>query len=408
MSAVVIVGASHAGVQAAASLRQFGWEGGIILLSAETDPPYHRPPLSKAYLARQKDAEQLLLRAPDFYRSQGIDLCLGEPALAIDPKARQVTTAVRCIGYNKLILATGSKARNLHLPGHDAEGIHTLRSIANARALRTALEKARNIVIIGGGFIGLEVAATAAAAGKSASLLEAQSRLLSRALPATLGGFLARQHGERGVDIRFQAMPERYDVADGQIIGVTLKDGTRLPADLVLVGIGGIADMALTDPLGLKVQAGGIAVDEHARTNLPDVYAVGDVAAFQNICTTDPMRLESVQNAVDQAKAAAAHITGGHAPLTATPWFWTDQYDMKMQMAGLSRPGVVDIMRGTPGDGGFSIAQMAEDRLVALYSVNRAADHMASRRLIASGQRLDPARVADIETPLMKTIAGVS
>lgn len=406
MSAVVIVGASHAGVQAAASLRQKGWQEGIVLLSAEGDYPYHRPPLSKAYIAGEKDEEQLLLRAPDFYRDQEIDLRLDEPALGIDPHAQQVVTASGRLDYGKLILATGSKARTLPLPGAEARGIHTLRSIADARHLRSAMQDAENIVIIGGGFIGLEFASTAVKQGKSVVVLEAQERLLTRALPERLSAFIGGYHMAKGAIFRYGALPERYTTTDdGRVSGVQLDDGTTLPADLVLVGVGGIADMALIEPLELKTVAGGIEVDAHGLTSAPDIYALGDVAAFHNAYAGGAMRLESVQNAVDQAKSAAEHIAGGNAPLGAVPWFWTDQYDLKVQMAGLPRPGTTELLRGDPESGAFSILQMEGDRLVAAYSVNRAADHMASRKLIAAGQSIDPRMAADIDTPLMKAVA---
>ncbi len=405
MSAVVIIGASHAGVQAAASLRQRGWQERIVLLSAEEDYPYHRPPLSKAYLAGEKAEEQLLLRAPEFYRDQGIDLRLNEPARSIDPHARQVTVSAGRLDYNKLVLATGSRARTLPLPGADAHGIHTLRSISDARVLRSALRDAENIVIIGGGFIGLEFASTAIKQGKSVVVLEAQERLLARALPETLSAFIRSYHAGNGVAFRFGALPERFVTRGDKVSGVLLSDGTALPADLVLVGVGGVAETALAEPLGLKTVAGGIEVDAHGRTSAPDIYALGDVAAVHNAYASAPIRLESVQNAVEQAKAAAEHILGSAAPPSAVPWFWTDQYDLKMQMAGLPRPGTTELLRGDPASGAFSILQLAGSRLVAAYSVNRAADHMASRKLIASGDFIDTDRASDIETPLLKTVA---
>lgn len=405
MSGVVIVGASHAGVQAAASLRQLGWQEKIVLLSAETDHPYHRPPLSKAYLSGDKDEAQLLLRAPDFYRDQGIELRLGEPALSIDADARSVVTASGRYGYDRLILATGSKARTLPLPGADAAGIFTLRSMGDARALRAAMLHAENVVVVGGGFIGLEFASTAVKHGKKVTVLEAQPRLLTRSLPVLVGEFIRDYHAGKGVAFRFGDTVQGFDASGGKVTGVRLGDGTVLPADLVLVGVGGMADMAFAQALGLEAAAGGIGVDAHGATSVPGVYALGDVAGFHNAYSSAAMRLESVQNAVDQAKAAAAHITGGHAPLVAVPWFWTDQYDLKVQMAGLARPGTASIVRGDPSSGAFSVLDMDGNRLVAAYTINRAADHMAARKLIADRQELDLARVADADTPLMKAVA---
>lgn len=404
MSGVVIVGASHAGVQAAASLRQSGWQERIVLLSAESDHPYHRPPLSKAYLSGDKDEAQLLLRAPAFYEDQGIELRLGEPALSIDAAARSVVTASGHLDYEKLIIATGSSARTLPLAGANAAGIYCLRSMADARALRASMLEAENVVVIGGGFIGLEFASTAIKHGKKVTVVEAQSRLLTRSLPSVVGDFIRDHHAAKGVVFRFGASVAAFDTSAGKVDGVKLKDGEVLPADLVLVGVGGDADMTVAGTVGLDVVAGGIGVDAHGATNAPNIYAIGDVAGFQNAFSSRPMRLESVQNAVDQAKAAAAHITGRSAPLVAVPWFWTDQYDLKVQMAGLTQAGTQTVLRGDPSSGAFSVLEMDGDRLVAAYSVNRAADHMAARKLIGERQILARAMAADVDTPLMKTV----
>lgn len=406
MKAAVVVGASHGGVQAAASLRQAGWQEPIILLSAEADYPYHRPPLSKAYLSGEKDEEQLLLRAPAFYRDQGIDLRLSDPVADIDLHACTLRSASGVSAFSKLILATGSRARSLPLAGADAQGVFTLRSIADARALRTALAKASGVVVIGGGFIGLEFASTAIKHGLPVTVLETQSRLLSRSLPPVLAEHLRDHHAARGVEFRFGSQIEALDVEGGAVKGVRLGDGTRLAADLVLVGIGGQAETGLAQSMGLELAAGGIHVNAHGQTNAPDVYALGDVAAFHNAYSDVAMRLESVQNAVDQAKAVATHIVGGNAPLKAVPWFWTDQYELKVQMAGLARPGCSEILRGDPAGGAFSVLQLDGDRLVASYTVNRAADHMASRKLIGDAITVDPAQAADVTVPLLRAVKG--
>ena len=406
MSGVIIVGASHAGVQAAASLRQLGWQERIVLLSAESDYPYHRPPLSKAYLSGDKSEDQLLLRAPDFYRDQEIELRLSEPALAIDPASRTLRTAQNTLGYDKLILATGSRARLLPLAGADAQGIFTLRTMADARNLREAMQAAENVVVVGGGFIGLEFASTARKYGKNVTVLEAQPTLLSRSLPPRLGQFIGDYHAAKGVTFLFGDTLEGFITDAGKVTGVKLKEKGVLPADLVLVGVGGIAEMEFAQGLDLATDAGGIKVDAHGQTNRPDIYALGDVASFHNAYSSAPMRLESVQNAVDQAKAAATHITGGDAPLTAVPWFWTDQYDLKVQMAGVSRPGVQEILRGDPASGAFSILQFDGAQLVSSFTVNRAADHMASRKLIAERSAMDLAKAQDADIPLMKALAS--
>lgn len=408
MSAAVIIGASHAGVQAAASLRQAGWQEPVILLSAEKDYPYHRPPLSKGYLAGEKDEEQLLLRAPDFYREQGIELRLEDPATSIDPVARKVVTRSGSFGFEKLLIATGSKARPLPLPGAGAQGTFTLRSMMDARALRDGMRQASAAIIIGGGFIGLEFASTAIRHGLDVTVLEAQPRLLSRSLPAALADFIRDRHVSSGVRFRFGDQVAAFEVSGGRVTGVRLGDGQVLAADLVLVGVGGEAETALAQSIGLDLAAGGIHVDGHGQTSRPGIYALGDTAAFHNAYATAPMRLESVQNAVDQAKSAATHVMGGNAPLVAVPWFWTDQYDLKVQMAGLARPGCTEIVRGDPADGAFSVLQLEGDRLVASYTVNRAADHMASRRLISEAPAVNVALASDASVPLLRAVKAAA
>lgn len=401
---IVIIGASHGGVQAAASLRQGGSEQDIILYSAEDALPYHRPPLSKAYLAGEKDDEQILLRGPAFYEDHRIDLRLGDPVSAIDVATRKVTARSGEQAYSRLIIATGSKARQLTAPGADLPGIYTLRSLSDVALLKQALSAAEDVVIVGGGFIGLEFASTAAKLGKTVTVIEAREKLLMRALPAEIGDFLRDYHASHGVRFHFEANFAEFEGTDGQLSAVRLADGTRIKADMALVGVGGKADLALVAPLGLQMSGGGIEVDASGRTSIEDVYAIGDVASSANLLVHQPMRLESVQNAVDQAKAVAADILGQNPPPTPVPWFWTDQYDLKVQMAGLSRPDAVQTFRGDKSANAFSIVQTVEGRLVAVFSVNRGADHMAARRLIAEGAMLDLNLAADAATPLMKTL----
>lgn len=402
--AAVIVGASHAGVQAALSLRQSGWQDEIVLFSAETDHPYHRPPLSKAFLAGEKDAGQILLRAPELYRDQQIDLRLGEPVEAIDHAGRFVTSKTGRQPYSTLLLATGSRARRLAAPGADLDGVFTLRSLRDSRAIKDALAAAGSVVIVGGGFIGLEVASTSAKLGRKTTVLEALPTLLSRALPPAVGDFLRSYHEGKGVRFRFGAQVAGFEGEGGRLRAVRLADGSTIAAEVALVGIGGEADLDLAKDLGLRLSAGGIEVDAHGRTSVEGIYAMGDVAGFQNAFAPAPMRLESVQNAVDQAKVAAAHICGGDAGLTAVPWFWTDQYDLKVQMAGIGRPGAVEILRGDPSTGAFTLLQLVDGRLIAAHSVNRAADHMMARRLIADRVPIDVAAAADAATPLAKAV----
>lgn len=396
--AAIIIGASHGGVQAAASLRQGGWDGAVRLFSAEDALPYHRPPLSKAFLAGEKTEDQILLRGEAFYRDSDIDFRRGEPVLRLDAAQRTIETGTGNYGYDKLILATGSRARRLPVDGADLAGIVTLRSLHDARLIRPALEKAGSVVIVGGGFIGLEIASTAAKAGKTTTVVEAQDRLLARALPAAMSDFLRDYHRMKGVTFHFGASVAAFEGEAGRARAVTLADGQRIAADLIVVGVGGEANIDLASQAGLEIDAGGVRVDDKGRTSNADIYAIGDVAAAHNPHAGARLRLESVQNAVDQARMAAADICGAATPAAPVPWFWTDQYDLKVQMAGLSRAGTTRLMRGDPDDGAFTLLELDGDRLVAAHSINRAADHMAARKLIAAGTPLaiDEARDATI------------
>ncbi|MEP4115423.1 MAG: FAD-dependent oxidoreductase [Nitratireductor sp.] len=401
----IIVGASHGGVQAAVSLRQGGWDGAIRLFSAEDALPYHRPPLSKAFLAGEKTEDQILLRGEAFYRDSDIDLHRGEPVLGLDAAKREIETAKGRYGYDTLILATGSRARRLLVDGAELDGIVTLRSLEDARRIRPALEQAGSLVIVGGGFIGLEIASTAAKAGKKTTVIEAQDRLLARALPPVISDFLRDYHRDKGVAFRFGASLAAFQGAQGRAQAVTLADGERIAADLIVVGVGGEANVDLARQAGLTIDAGGLHVDDKGRTSDPHIYAIGDVAAAHNPHAGARLRLESVQNAVDQARLVAADICGAATPTAPVPWFWTDQYDLKVQMAGLSRAGTTRLMRGNPDDGAFTLLELDGDRLIAAHSVNRAADHMAARKLIAAATPLAIDEARDTTIALAKAVA---
>lgn len=405
---IVIVGASHAGVQAALSLRQAGWQEPIRLLSAEKDLPYHRPPLSKAFLAGEKNADQILLRGEQFYSEQRIDLLFGVRAEAIDLAGRRLETSAGAFDFSGLVLATGGGARRLPVPGADLDGVVTLRDLADARHLKERLAAAGSVVVVGGGFIGLEVASTAVKAGKQVTVIETQDRLLARAMPPTLSGFLAGFHEARGARLLFRAGVEAIEGAAGKVSAVRLADGTRIAADLVVVGVGGVANTTLGEQAGLAVAAGGLLVDAHGRTSNPAVHAIGDCASFDNPYAGVTIRLESVQNAVDQARAAAAHCAGQSQPLKTVPWFWTDQYELKVQMAGLLTPDCEEILRGNVASGSFTLLQLKAGRLAAAFSVNRAADHMAARKLIEARAKLDPVAAGDAAIPLGKAVAEPS
>ncbi|KAA2311809.1 hypothetical protein E0K93_19605 [Puniceibacterium sp. HSS470] len=393
----IIVGASHAGVQAAQSLRQMGYAAPITLISDESGLPYHRPPLSKGYISAP-DAGPTLLRPESFFSASDVTLLQGVPATALDRAARTLQVGTRVLGYDHLILATGARARQL--PDIAFPNVHTLRNAADAVALAAALPVAKNLVVIGGGFIGLEVAATAAKLGLSVTVVEAQQRILARVLPEAVSAHIARQHQQAGTRLLTGVTLRSITGSDGRADTVTLSDGATLAADLILVGIGSEPNTALAMQAGLSLLGGGILVDESLRTSDPAIYAIGDCATFPSPFSPTPVRLESVQNAVDQAKCVAGQITGSPAPYFAVPWFWTEQFDMRIQMAGLPCEGGRQLLRGTPETGSFSVLHMMQDQLVAAYSVNAAADHIAARKLIPSGIRIDPDRACDPAHPL--------
>lgn len=379
---VVIVGAGHAGVQAAASLREEGFEGAIALIDPGSDLPYHKPPLSKAFL-KSPDAEPQVLRGESFYPGQKIDLVLGRRLAALDPAGKRATLDDGTVlDFSHAILATGSRARTLTTPGADGEGILSLRSIEDARALRGRAAEADEVLIVGGGFIGLEVAATMASGGRAVTVIEAQDRLLGRVLSAPLAQHIADHLAAAGVRLLLRTGVDHFVLEGGSLRGAVLSDGTRLSATLALVGIGATPETGLFpgDPAGLQ---GGIAVDTRMRTTVPDVFAIGDVARFPSGGAM--LRLESVQNAHDQARLAAQTIVGRGADYDAVPWFWSDIGDDKLQMAGLGSPQDELVIHGDRAGGRFSLFRYTGDRLVCVESVNRPADHMLARRMLAAG-----------------------
>ena len=400
----VIVGASHAGTQAAAALRQSGWQDPITLVSNEDCLPYHRPPLSKGFLSGQQGEDQILLRGEGFYRDQQITLLNGCEVRQILPNRQAVEVDGGTLPYEALILATGAVPRRLSLPGSGLDNILMLRTLADSRLLKEHLRDAERIVIVGGGFIGLEVAATAAKAGKAVTVIEAQDRLIARALPPLLSGYFRDLHVQNGVAIRLNARLDRFEGEGGRVSHVLLAGGERLAADLVLVGVGSDANCSLAGKAGLAMEAGGILVDACCATSAASIYAIGDCAAQFNTHTQVVMRVESVQNATDQARALAAHLTDKPLPARGANWFWSDQYAAKLQMAGIVREGCDGLLRGDPQSGEFTFLQMMDSSLVAAFSVNRGGDHMAARKLIASRARLDRTMAIDPAVPLVKAV----
>lgn len=393
MSGVVIIGAGQAGLQCAATLRDGGYDGAITLLGEEPHLPYQRPPLSKAVLLGKQGANEVALRDAAWFTGQRIAFHAGARATAIDRAVRRVETTMGAMQYDHLVLATGAHARGMVLPGAGLDGVLTLRSLNDALALKAAIDAASNVVVIGGGFIGLEVAAVAARLGRQVAVIEAASRLMARTVsPALSEAFLAL-HRAAGVDARLSARVTAIE-GSARVASVRLADGTRLPAELVLLGVGAAPDATLAGAAGLPCP-NGITVDALMRTPDAQVFAIGDVAYHPNPHAGGHVRLESVQGAIDQAKCAAAAILGHAQPYAALPWFWSDQFDTKLQIAGYGAGHDQAVPRGDPAGGKFSVFLYRAGRLVAVESVNRAADHMLARRLLAAGRSVPPALAAD-------------
>ncbi|GAA1936453.1 NAD(P)/FAD-dependent oxidoreductase [Nocardioides hwasunensis] len=408
MSGVVIVGACQAGLQAAVSLRELGYQEPIALVGDEPHLPYQRPPLSKGFITGQTTSEQLSLRVGSFFDDHDIDLVTGERVTGIDRSTqRAVTASGRELAFDHLVLAVGAAPRTLGVRGTDVAGVHDLRGLDDAEAIAAGLKEAHDVVVLGGGFIGLELAATAAGLGRSVTIVEATAGLMGRAVsPAIAATFLA-QHRARGVDVRLGTSVVEV-VHDGtRATGVRLSDGEVVAADLVIVGIGASPRTELATGLGLDV-ATGVLVDGFARTSDCRVLAAGDCAQHREINGTS-LCVTSVQNAIDQAVVAARTIVGDlESPYAATPWFWSDQYDLKLQMAGLPQAYDHRVVRGDPASGAFSILYVRDDRLVWAESVSKPGDHVLSRRLITQGSAVDVALAGDPSVPLRDAVLATT
>ena len=392
---VVIVGAGHAGVQCAASLREDGYAGPVLLLCDETHWPYQRPPLSKAYLKGATTRDGLALRGPAFFAEQAIETRFGDKLSRIDRAAKIVHFASGgAQPYAHLVLATGARARPAPFPGMDLAGVLGLRNLDDADHLRALFGDAKNIVVVGAGFIGLEFAATAAQAGKTVTIVEAAPRVMGRAVSAPLSHFFGDAHRAFGATLLTSTFVSAINGADGRAKSVTLGDGTELPADLVVVGIGVLAEDSLARECGLAC-GDGITVDDRMRTSDPDISAIGDCSFHPNKWSGGSARLESVQNATDQARVVAKRLSGGDGAYNALPWFWSDQGDLKLQIAGLLRDADRFVTRGDPKTRAFSIFAFAGPALRAVESVNRGGDHMAARRIIADSKPFTPEEAAD-------------
>lgn len=397
---VLIVGAGHAGAQAAISLRQAGFEGSVAMLGDEKYPPYERPPLSKEYFAGDKSFDRILIRPAAFWDERKIDMLLGKRVKSIDPEGKFVAVGDTEIGYGKLIWCTGGSPRMLTCNGADADNVHAVRRRDDVDAMMAKIDSINHVTIIGGGYIGLEAAAVLSKFGKKVVLLEALDRVLARVAGEDLSRFYESEHRAHGVDLRTSTKMDCIEVVDGKATAVLLEDGERIATDMVIVGIGIIPE---TGPLITAGAAGGngVDVDEYCRTSLPDIYAVGDCASHANrFAGGAQMRVESVQNANDQAKTAVAHILGKEEPYDAVPWFWSNQYDLKLQTVGISTGFDQTIMRGDPAARSFSILYLKGGKLIAIDAVNMVKDYVQGRAHVLSGALLDQAQLADTGVPL--------
>lgn len=405
---MIIIGAGQAGVQVAESLRAGGYAGTITLLGDEPHPPYHRPPLSKAWLAGELDAAQLTMRAPEALARKNITLRTGVKVSAIDTASRAVTLSDgSMLVYEGLALATGATPRALPVPGADADGVLALRTLDDASAivhhLQNCADKGLRVVVIGGGFIGLEVAATARKRGLAVTVLEAAPRLLGRVLAPLLSDWYAQLHTGHGVDLVFNAQVSAIESIDGHVVAVTTADGRRFPSGLVIVGIGVTANDSLARAAGIECDR-GIVVDACARTSVTGVVAAGDCTA-RRLSDGTLVRLESVQNATEQGRSAAAALLGLERPFVATPWFWSDQYDKKLQMAGLSTGADRWAVSGTLAAGTFSVFHFRANQLIAVDSVNASKDHLLARKLLDAGVSPTLAQAADTTFDLGELLA---
>jgi len=398
----VIVGGGQAGFEAAASLRAEGYQSPITLLGEEPHLPYQRPPLSKGFVLDKQGLDEIELRPQSFYRDHGIEVRVGERVVHVNREGRSVRLkSGESIPYDSVVLAVGARNRSLPIDGAELDGVLYLRTLDESRELKSRVQRAESVVVIGGGFIGLELAAVARTLGKSVTVLEAQPRLMPRVVAPAISEFYRELHTSQGATVVCGAMVSEIVGAGGKVRAVAVGGGRSFPADVVLVGIGVVPNVELAQGAGLKV-GNGIVVDDCLRTSDPAIYAVGDCAEHPNTFAGGRVRLESVQNACDQARCAAAAIAGRRAPYAALPWFWTDQYDVRLQMAGLSQKYDQTVTRGDIAARKFSVFYFKDGRLVAVDSVNRPADHMIARRLLAAKTVVTPADAADESVDLKK------
>ncbi|GAC1300623.1 MAG: FAD-dependent oxidoreductase [Steroidobacteraceae bacterium] len=402
-STILVIGAGQAGAQAVDTLRREGFGGRLVLIGDEPQLPYQRPPLSKKYLAGDMAADRLLFRHRSFYDEHRIELKLGTPAVRLDAGSQQVELADgEKLSYDRLLLCLGAGSRRLTCPGADTPGVHYLRALADVAPIQTGIMPRARIVIVGGGYIGLEAAATCRAMGCQVTVLEMADRIMNRVVAPAVSQYFAAEHRAHGVGISCDMRVVHIE-GKGRVERVVCADGSSHAADLVIVGIGAVATTELANAAGLACN-GGIVVDEYCRTSDPKIYAAGD-------CTNHPsprfgrrVRLESVDNAFEQAKSAALNLLDRPSPHDRVPWFWSDQFDNKLLIVGLSQDYDTQVLRGDPASRSFSVCYLKGGELIALEAVNHSKDYMAARKLIAERARLNPEKLTDPQVALKDSI----
>jgi len=400
---IVIAGGGHAAAQVVDSLRKDGFAGRMVLVGAEPTLPYQRPPLSKKFLAGELEAERLPIRPAAFYETTRCELVLGNPVATIDAAQRKVRLADGAtLDYDRLVLAVGGHARPIHVPGATLPGVHVLRTMADVTAIRAAIKPGLRVAIVGAGYIGLECAATFRKLGLEVTVIEMMDRVMCRVVAPEMSRFYHGEHEAHGVKVLTHKRVGAITGVD-HVTGVECTDGTQIPADLVIVGIGLVPNCDIASAAGIACED-GIVVDENCRTSDPNIYAVGDCSRHPSPRYGRNIRLESVDNAFEQAKSAAANLCGKTTVHDKTPWFWSDQYELKLQIVGLSQHYDNVVLRGDPASKSFSCCYLRGGELIALDAVNHGKDFMAARKLIAEHARPDPAKLADESLALRDTL----
>jgi 3-phenylpropionate/trans-cinnamate dioxygenase ferredoxin reductase subunit len=399
ISSIVILGGGQAGAQAIEVLRRQGYAGRLVLVSDEPHLPYQRPPLSKKFLAGELSEDRLPFKHRPFYEEHGVELALGVGASRIDRDRRTVSLADgRTLAYERLLLALGARSRPLEVPGGDLPGVHCLRAIADVGPIRAALKPGARVIIIGGGYIGLETAATARHLGCAVTVLEMADRLMARVAAASVSEFFAHEHRSQGVKVICGTRVARLE-RTGEGLEVVCADGSRHPGDVVVVGVGAVPNVALAAAAGLECE-NGIRVDAYCRTSDPDIFAAGDCTNHPSVHFEVRVRLESVDHAFEHAKSAALNLLDRPTVHDRIPWFWSDQYDLKLLIVGLSQGFDQQVLRGDPATRSFSVCYLKGGELIAVEAVNHSSDYMAARKMIAARVRPSIARLADPRVPL--------